>query len=90
MKKKPLTAKAKKTNARKVVDPDLAQLGNRFREIRKKLGYTSYETFAYEHEFSRITYGKMETGQNVTYKSLLKFVRAADMTLEEFFSEGFE
>ena len=90
MKKKSLAAKAKKTSGGKAVDPDLAQLGNRFREIRKKLGYTSYETFAYEHEFSRITYGKMETGQNVTYKSLLKFVRAAGMTLEEFFSEGFE
>jgi transcriptional regulator with XRE-family HTH domain len=90
MKKKTSAVKGGRKAQETTFDADLERLAGRFREIRKRLGYSSYETFAYENGFSRITYGKMETGQNVTYKSLLKFVKAADMTLAEFFSEGFE
>lgn len=32
----------------------------------------------------------MELGQNITYKNLLKFVRAVNMSLKDFFAEGFD
>ncbi|HEX9503118.1 MAG TPA: helix-turn-helix transcriptional regulator [Patescibacteria group bacterium] len=39
---------------------------------------------------SRTQYGRYENGQNLTFTSLVKIVKAFDMTLEEFFSEGFD
>lgn len=83
-------AKQAPKKSKKPVDPDLQVLGRRIREIRKNRGYTSFEIFAYEKGFSRITYGKMELGQNITYKNLLKFVRAVNMSLKDFFAEGFD
>ncbi len=71
-------------------DPELLKLGNRIRDLRLKIGYTNYEYFAYENDFSRAQYGKWEKGRNITYLNLLKIVKAFNMTLEEFFSEGFD
>jgi transcriptional regulator with XRE-family HTH domain len=69
---------------------DLVKLGNRIKALRIKKGYTSYEYFAYEHNISRAQFGRYEKGEDLRYTSLLKVVRAFDMTLEEFFSEGFD
>jgi transcriptional regulator with XRE-family HTH domain len=69
---------------------DLIKLGNRIKALRIKKGYTSYEYFAYEHNISRAQFGRYEKGEDLRYTSLLKVVRAFDMTLEEFFSEGFD
>ena len=69
---------------------DLVKLGNRIKALRIKKGYTSYEYFAYEHNISRAQFGRYEKGEDLRYTSLLKVVRALDMTLEDFFSEGFD
>jgi transcriptional regulator with XRE-family HTH domain len=69
---------------------DLVNLGNRIKALRIKKGYTSYEYFAYEHNISRAQFGRYEKGEDLRYTSLLKVVRAFEMTLEEFFSEGFD
>lgn len=78
---------------KKAVLPDeeayLKMLGKRIRELRIKAGYTSHESFAYAHEFPRTQYGRYERGHNITFVNLLKIVQAFDMSLEEFFSEGF-
>lgn len=74
----------------KLPNEDLIRLGNRIKELRIKKGYTSYEYFAYEHNISRAQFGRYEKGEDLRYTSLLKVVRALDMTLEEFFSEGFD
>jgi transcriptional regulator with XRE-family HTH domain len=74
----------------KLPNEDLIKLGNRIRELRIKKGYTSYEYFAYEHNISRAQFGRYEKGEDLRYTSLLKVIRALDMTLEEFFSEGFD
>lgn len=73
-------------------DPDvqLKKLGNRIKELRLKQGYTSYEYFAYEHNISRAQFGRYEKGHDLRYSSLLKVIHAFGMTLEEFFSEGFD
>lgn len=73
----------------KLPNEDLIKLGNRIKALRIKKGYTSYEYFAYEHNISRAQFGRYEKGEDLRYTSLLKVVRALDMTLEEFFSEGF-
>ncbi|MBD0280285.1 MAG: helix-turn-helix transcriptional regulator [Flavisolibacter sp.] len=66
------------------------KLGQRIKELRLKKGYTSYEYFAYEHNISRAQFGRYEKGQDLRFSSLIKIIQAFDMTLQEFFSEGFD
>ena len=79
-----------KENEDKLPNEDLVKLGNRIRELRIRKGYTSYEYFAYEHNISRAQFGRYEKGEDLRYTSLLKVVRALDISLQEFFSEGFD
>lgn len=72
------------------IDVDLILLGERIKALRIKAGYSSYEIFAYDIGIHRVQVGRYEKGQNLNYLTLLKLVRAFDMTLEEFFSEGFD
>lgn len=73
-----------------MADDYLQKLGNRLRSIRKAKGYTNYENFAFEHGINRVQYGRYENGADLRFSSLVKLVSAFDMTLEEFFAEGFE
>ncbi len=70
--------------------PEVLLLAKRIKELRIKKGYTNYEYFAYEHNISRAQFGRYEKGEDLRFSSLVKVVRAFGMTLEEFFSEGFE
>jgi len=74
----------------KETNPYLVKLGKRIRALRIKKGYTNYEYFAYEHNFPRAQFGRYEQGKDVRFSSLIKVILAFDMTLEEFFSEGFD
>jgi hypothetical protein len=67
----------------------LRKLGVRIKELRIKAGYTSYEFFAYDHNISRAQWGRYENGQDLKFSSLLKVVKAFDMSLSDFFKEGF-
>lgn len=67
----------------------LQKLANRIKELRIKKGYTSYETFAYDHNIPRAQYGRYEKGEDLKFSSLLKVVKALDISLKEFFDEGF-
>lgn len=71
-------------------EKNLKQLGERIKSLRLQKGYSNYENFAYDHGIPRAQYGRYEQGQDLRYSSLLKLVNAFDMTLEEFFSEGFK
>ena len=65
-------------------------LGKRITELRKKTGYTSQETFAYDAEISKSLYGRYEKGANLTVFSLFRILKYHNITFEEFFREGFE
>mgnify|MGYP003519559984 CR=1 FL=1 len=60
---------------------DFIKLGQRMRELRIKKGYNSFESFAYDN------YEKGEG--NITFKNLLKVIKALDVSIKEFFNEGF-
>jgi transcriptional regulator with XRE-family HTH domain len=79
-----------KKDAPKTSSEDLKKLGERIRSLRINRGYQSHEIFAYEHNIPRAQYGRYERGEDLKYTNLLKIVRAFNMTLEEFFGEGFE
>lgn len=68
----------------------LKKLGKRIKDLRIKKGYTNYEYFAYENEIGRAQYGKYETGGNIQFDTLIKIINAFEMSISEFFSEGFE
>lgn len=82
----------RKTVRKEDIDPKiyLKQLGDRLKQIRIKSGYTSYEYFAFEHKFSRTQYGNYEAGGNIQFDTLIKIIKLHNMTLQEFFSEGFD
>lgn len=76
----------KKTRkAPKSPNSDLINLGKRIKELRIQKGYSNYENFAFEHNIPRAQFGRYENGEDLRYTSLLRVVRAFDMTLEEFF-----
>lgn len=73
-----------------VTNDQLANLGNRLKEIRIARGYTNYEQFAFDNELPRAQYGRYEKGQDLRFSSLVKVLKALNITLEEFFSKGFD
>jgi len=87
MKSKP-TKKVKKKEL--TTEEALKRLGERIKELRLKKGFTSYEVFAYENEISRAQFGRYEKGEDMRFTSLLRVVKALDISLEDFFSEGFD
>jgi hypothetical protein len=80
----------KARSIKKLPDKELTKLGNRIRELRLKKGFRNYEFFAYEHNIPRAQYGRYEKGEDLRYTSLLRVVRAFDISMEKFFSEGFD
>ncbi len=69
---------------------ELSKLAARIKSLRIEKGYTNYENFAYEHGLPRAQYGRYEKGEDLRYSSLVKVVKAFDLTMSEFFSEGFD
>jgi len=68
----------------------LKRLGERFRSLRIQKGYANHEHFANHLNIARSQYWSYEKGENLNFTTLVKVVKAMNMTLEEFFSEGFE
>ena len=76
---KPLTKAEKKV---------LEKIGAKFRELRIKQGYKSYETFAFDKEINRMQYWRMEKGlSNMSIATLLRLLEVHKMSLLEFFKE---
>ena len=68
------------------VEELLEEIGERLRELRKDKGYSSAESFAYDHDLPRVHYWRMEKGKvNITLKSLLRILSIHGITVEEFF-----
>jgi len=68
---------------------ELQKLASRIRDLRIKKGYTNYENFAFDHDIPRAQYGRYENGEDLRYSSLMKVIKALNVSVPEFFSEGF-
>lgn len=77
---------AAKTHLEETEAEIFKRVGEKLKFYRKKAGYTNYEYFAYDHDFSRPQYGKYEAGANIQLNTLMKILKAMDVTLEEFFT----
>lgn len=71
----------------KNIDRKIKAISNKLKELRISKGYTSYETFAFENELNRVQYWRIESGQNITLKTLIKVLQIHDKSLEEFFKD---
>lgn len=65
-------------------------IGARLKAIRKDRGYSNSEKFAHKFEFDRTQYSRYERGENINMKTFLRILAALDITLSEFFNEGFD
>ncbi len=64
----------------------LVKIGDKLTELRKKKGYTSHETFAYDFELSRVQYWRIEKGKsNITLRSLFSILEIHGIDLKDFF-----
>ncbi len=82
----------KKAPKVKQLDPDdaLRKLGQRIKQLRIEKGYSNYEQFAFANDIARAQFGRYENGADLRFSSLIKVINAFGMTVEEFFSEGFD
>uniref|UniRef100_UPI0032176742 helix-turn-helix domain-containing protein n=1 Tax=uncultured Draconibacterium sp. TaxID=1573823 RepID=UPI0032176742 len=71
-------------------EAQLSNLGARLKQLRIERGYTNYEQFAFDHELPRAQYGRYEKGQDLRFSSLVKVLAAMEISLKDFFEEGFE
>jgi len=69
---------------------DLIKLANRIKTLRLQAGHYHYEKFALSNDIARIQYRKYEMGGNLNYTSLLRVLKALDISLADFFKEGFD
>jgi transcriptional regulator with XRE-family HTH domain len=70
-----------------VLERQLKLIGEKLAELRRKKGYSSHESFAYDFELPRVQYWRMEKGKsNITIKSLLRIMEIHSLSLKEFFN----
>jgi transcriptional regulator with XRE-family HTH domain len=61
----------------------LKAVGDRLKQIRIQKGYSSYETFALDHDLGRMQYWRLDKGEaNLTMKTLLKILQIHQMSLQ--------
>ena len=68
----------------------LNNLAKRIKQLRKEKGITNYEHLAYMSNTSRSMISRIERGNNLNFVTLMRIIKALDVTVAEFFSEGFD
>ena len=69
---------------------EIQLLAKRIKQLRINAGFTSGETFAYDNDWSRSSYSRMERGEDVRFLTLIRLCKIHKITVEQFFSEGFD
>lgn len=65
----------------------LEKVAKKIKQLRKDKGYTSFQAFAYDFELNRVQYWRIESGQNITLKTLIKVLEIHQISLGEFFKD---
>lgn len=68
-------------------DSKIKEIAQKLKEIRISKGYSSYETFAFENDINRVQYWRIESGQNITLKTLIKVLNIHNISLSDFFKD---
>ena len=68
-----------------------SQVAARIKAIRLAKGHTSSEKFAIKNDIDRSQFGRYERGEiDMQISSLVKILKALDVHISDFFSEGFD
>ena len=73
-----------------ITDEIIIRIGEKLKDLRVKAGYKSYETFAHDFDLDRKQYWRMESGANITIKSLVRILQVHNKTLKDFFKKDFD
>jgi hypothetical protein len=68
-------------------DKRVKKVADKIKALREKKGYSSYESFAYDHDLPRVQYWRMEKGANFRFTTFLNLLDKHDLTLSEFFKD---
>lgn len=61
------------------------RVANIFKDLRKQSGFSSYETFAFDNEFPRAQYWRVENGRsNLTLRTIAKLLALHNRSIDEF------
>lgn len=71
-------------------DTRIKSIAEKIKRLRIEKQYTSYETFALDYQLDRKQYWRIENGDNITLKTLLKILDIHQITLSQFFNEEFQ
>jgi len=69
------------------VDLRIVNIANRIKELRIQKGYSSHETFAWDHNLNRVQYWRIEKGNNITLKTLISILDIHKISLSDFFKD---
>jgi hypothetical protein len=75
------------TDKADIEDKRISKIADKIKQLRISAKFSSAESFAYEHELNRVQYWRVESGSNITLKTLLKVLDIHKITLEEFFKK---
>jgi transcriptional regulator with XRE-family HTH domain len=67
----------------------VVKISRRLKALRIQRGYTTVEAFTKETGLSRPQYLRFEKGNDLKLSSLVKIIKAFNMTFAEFFEDGF-
>lgn len=79
--------KAKAKSSKNQLDERILKVSQKIKELRINAGFTSSETFSYEHSLSRVHYWRIEKGSNITMETLIKIIDIHKISLSEFFKD---
>lgn len=75
----------------KELPKEVRKIGLRLRQVRKELGFSNSDDFAYKYELNRSQYGKYEAGsEDLRISSLINILNKIDMSLNDFFNKDFD
>jgi len=66
------------------LDPRITKMAEKLRQMRIAKGYSSYEKFAWENGINRVQYYRVEKGENITLKTLLRILDIHKVSLSVF------
>lgn len=76
-------AKKKRTKPK-----EIQLLASRIKKLRKRKGYTSQETFAYDNGYTLSHYSRIERGEDLRFTSLVRVCKALGVNVKSFFGSG--
>jgi transcriptional regulator with XRE-family HTH domain len=66
---------------------NIKKVAERIKQLRIEKGWSSYETFAFDHEINRVQYWRIENGGNITLKTFFRILEIHKLTPEQFFKD---